>query len=256
MDVSNRWNSTYLLLEMALPLKKAFCRLQRIDDNPLESEWEVAKIVHGFFLKTFYEATHHFSDKNYPTSNVFFPDIFSTDLKMVEWKNNEHEFVKIVCDPMKRKQWDSPPFRIAVFTHFSVPADLLELRILVHEVQGCSYPKLKEQEKYFSGFVVELTVLQQKSYLKVWDVKFVIADRMWDDIPVMGDRHGAVECESIFVVHPQCESIFVVHPHWLFISQVKGTGEIFLWFCGGVDYVAPKIISKGINVSDDESDLV
>ncbi|KAG8367492.1 hypothetical protein BUALT_Bualt16G0077600 [Buddleja alternifolia] len=30
MDVPNRWNSTYLLLEMALPLKEAFCRLQRI----------------------------------------------------------------------------------------------------------------------------------------------------------------------------------------------------------------------------------
>ncbi|KAG8388231.1 hypothetical protein BUALT_Bualt02G0104300 [Buddleja alternifolia] len=33
MDVPNRWNSTYLLLETALPLKEAFCRLQRIDGH-------------------------------------------------------------------------------------------------------------------------------------------------------------------------------------------------------------------------------
>ncbi|KAG8372536.1 hypothetical protein BUALT_Bualt12G0076300 [Buddleja alternifolia] len=43
---------------------------------------------------------------------------------------------------------------------------------------------------------------------------------MWDNIPVMVDRHGAVECESIFVVHPQCESIFVVHPHYRTARQL------------------------------------
>ncbi|KAG8371566.1 hypothetical protein BUALT_Bualt13G0101300 [Buddleja alternifolia] len=90
MDVPNRWNSTYLLLETALPLKEAFCRLQRIDGHyqfsPSESEWEVAKIVHDC-LKYFYEATHHFSGSKYPTFNVFFPDIsvavvFDPRLKM------------------------------------------------------------------------------------------------------------------------------------------------------------------------------
>ncbi|KAG8390891.1 hypothetical protein BUALT_Bualt01G0130700 [Buddleja alternifolia] len=74
---------------------------------------------------------------------------------------------ELVHDPYSKKKrlvgrnWDLPPFRIAAVDHFSVPANLLELRILVHEVQGCSYPKLKEQEKYFSGSVVELTLLRQ-----------------------------------------------------------------------------------------------
>ncbi|KAG8379230.1 hypothetical protein BUALT_Bualt07G0066900 [Buddleja alternifolia] len=75
-------------LETALPLKEAFCRLQRIDGHyqfsPSESEWEVAKIVHDC-LKYFYEATHHFNGSKYPTSNVFFLDIlfdscFSSDV--------------------------------------------------------------------------------------------------------------------------------------------------------------------------------
>ncbi|KAG8363623.1 hypothetical protein BUALT_Bualt19G0041700 [Buddleja alternifolia] len=126
-------------------------------------------------------------------------------------------------------EWDSPPFRIVSVDHFSVPSDLLELRILVHEVQGCSYPKLKEQEKYFSGSVVESTLLRQKSSLKcllycnrnlvtedrVWDVKFVIATRMWDDIPVMGDRHEAT------FMHPQLEKALYIPNHKVSIMEEK-----------------------------------
>ncbi|KAG8384229.1 hypothetical protein BUALT_Bualt04G0096200 [Buddleja alternifolia] len=113
IDVLNRWNSTHLFLEMVLPMKEASCHLQMIDDNsqfnPSESESIEAKIVHGC-LKTFYEVTHHFNGSNYPTSNIFFPDICSIKLKMVEWKISEHDFVKMMCDPMKRmfdRYWDT-----------------------------------------------------------------------------------------------------------------------------------------------------
>ncbi|KAG8374558.1 hypothetical protein BUALT_Bualt10G0007900 [Buddleja alternifolia] len=48
MDVPNSWNSIYELLETALPLKEAICRLQRIDKqymfNPSESEWDVVTV--------------------------------------------------------------------------------------------------------------------------------------------------------------------------------------------------------------------
>ena len=57
MDVQNRWNSTFLMLETALPLKEAFCRLEQMDRNyklnPSENDWKVASIVHGC-LKKFY----------------------------------------------------------------------------------------------------------------------------------------------------------------------------------------------------------
>ncbi|KAG8383394.1 hypothetical protein BUALT_Bualt04G0007900 [Buddleja alternifolia] len=50
MDVPNRWNSTFELLETALPLREAFCRLERIDKhylfNPSESKWEMAASIH------------------------------------------------------------------------------------------------------------------------------------------------------------------------------------------------------------------
>ena len=51
MDVSTRWNSTYLMLEVALSLKEAFSRLDQIDKNykhnPSEEEWNVAKVIKG-----------------------------------------------------------------------------------------------------------------------------------------------------------------------------------------------------------------
>ncbi|KAG8368875.1 hypothetical protein BUALT_Bualt15G0092100 [Buddleja alternifolia] len=123
-DVPNRWNSTYLLLETVLPLKEAFCRLQRIDGHyqfsPSESEWEVAKIVHDC-LKYFYEATHHFSGNKYLTSNVFFPDICTINLKMIEWGNSDHDFVRRMCDPMREKfdkYWDTCCLVLAVAVVF------------------------------------------------------------------------------------------------------------------------------------------
>ena len=49
MDVQNRWNSTFFMLDAALPLKESFCRLEKIDKNykhnPSEDEWHVAKVI-------------------------------------------------------------------------------------------------------------------------------------------------------------------------------------------------------------------
>ncbi|KAG8369619.1 hypothetical protein BUALT_Bualt14G0032500 [Buddleja alternifolia] len=79
MDVPNRWNSTYELFKIALPLKEAFCRLQRIEKqylfNPSESEWEVATIY----------------------------------LEIIDWGRSEHDFLRGMAGPMKEKfdkYWD------------------------------------------------------------------------------------------------------------------------------------------------------
>ncbi|KAG5551821.1 hypothetical protein RHGRI_010050 [Rhododendron griersonianum] len=49
MDVPIRWNSTYEMLEAALPLRDAFARLDLIDKNydhnPSDEEWEIATII-------------------------------------------------------------------------------------------------------------------------------------------------------------------------------------------------------------------
>lgn len=106
MDVSNRWNSTFLMLETALPLKEAFGRLEQIDRNyklnPSENDWKVASVVHNC-LKKFYEATCHFSGSNFPTANVFFPDICNLRLKLRQWELSEHDFIREMAIPMRSK---------------------------------------------------------------------------------------------------------------------------------------------------------
>ncbi|KAI5641681.1 hypothetical protein M9H77_00541 [Catharanthus roseus] len=76
LDVQTRWNSTYLMLEFALPTKEAFNRLAQIDRN--------------------YNGIN-------PTSNVFFPDVCKIQLKLREWENSQHVFLKVMVGPMKQK---------------------------------------------------------------------------------------------------------------------------------------------------------
>ncbi|KAK1280524.1 hypothetical protein QJS04_geneDACA024144 [Acorus gramineus] len=105
-DVPTRWNSTFLMLESALELKEAFFRLEEIDRQykfcPSHEEWEMAQIICDC-LKVFYEATKTFSGTNFPTSNLFFPDICDIQLRLNVWENSEHAFLRLLAAPMKQK---------------------------------------------------------------------------------------------------------------------------------------------------------
>ncbi|KAI8538956.1 hypothetical protein RHMOL_Rhmol09G0143500 [Rhododendron molle] len=95
MDVPTRWNSTYEMLEAALPLREAFARLDLIDKNydhnPSDKEWEIATIICEC-LKVFFKATCHFSGTCFPTSNVFFPEICKIQMQLNEWETSEYAF--------------------------------------------------------------------------------------------------------------------------------------------------------------------
>ncbi|KAK4493576.1 hypothetical protein RD792_005499 [Penstemon davidsonii] len=72
MDEANMWNSTFELLETALPLREASFRLKLMDNhyhhNPSNLEWDTTKIVMEY-LQAFYDATCHFSGSS-SSSNV------------------------------------------------------------------------------------------------------------------------------------------------------------------------------------------
>ena len=72
-DVPTRWNSTYLMLDSALPYQAAFHRLQRVDGLyehcPSDYEWMKIKKV-AEFLQPFYEMTLLVSGSYYPTANL------------------------------------------------------------------------------------------------------------------------------------------------------------------------------------------
>ncbi|XP_027157937.1 zinc finger BED domain-containing protein RICESLEEPER 2-like [Coffea eugenioides] len=102
-DVPTRWNSTYRMLSSALYYRLAFCHLQLSDSNfrccPSLEEWgRVEKICS--FLQVFYEATNAFSGSKYPTSNLYFPQVFKIQLKLSEECNSSDDFMRRIASQM------------------------------------------------------------------------------------------------------------------------------------------------------------
>ena len=76
LDVSTRWNSTYLMLSDALYYRSAFMRLKSSNRrrykkiSPSSDEWDMAIQIFQC-LKKFYDLTEILSGTSYPTTNLF-----------------------------------------------------------------------------------------------------------------------------------------------------------------------------------------
>jgi hypothetical protein len=74
LDCKTRWNSTYIMLSVAICYKEAFDRLAECERayvfSPSEDEWKFASEVCDR-LKLFYEITELFSGTQYVTTNDF-----------------------------------------------------------------------------------------------------------------------------------------------------------------------------------------
>ncbi|KAM5551467.1 hypothetical protein ABKV19_026350 [Rosa sericea] len=128
LDVPTRWNSTFLMLDTALQLRKAFDRMvdeedskytryfdeeEDIDDEvdelqvgrsdsrkkqkikrvgpPVKEDWEKAAVFVRF-LKVFYDVTMRISASNHPTSWKAFHDIVAIKSEIDELFNKPYDF--------------------------------------------------------------------------------------------------------------------------------------------------------------------
>ncbi|KAJ1690301.1 hypothetical protein LUZ63_014456 [Rhynchospora breviuscula] len=95
-DVETRWNSTYLMLDLALQLKQAINRYALSDNNfnmcPNDVDWEhvEALICH---LKVFYDVTNKLSGTKYTTLNIFFPEYCEVYLTIKKMSQSAYPFV-------------------------------------------------------------------------------------------------------------------------------------------------------------------
>lgn len=77
-DMPIRWNSTYLMLENAILYQEAYIQYKLIDTDfkygLSEEEWRRVKTI-ARFLKSFYDITTLFSGSQYPTANLYLPNV-------------------------------------------------------------------------------------------------------------------------------------------------------------------------------------
>jgi hypothetical protein len=122
LDVSTRWNSTYLMLADALHFKKVFQRLVLLFPDkygshaPTREEWDNAAALCNC-LEIFYEATKLFSGSHYPTANLFFLEFCEINLKIIDWLKSNDSFVASMAKSMKEKfdkYWEMSNTALAV----------------------------------------------------------------------------------------------------------------------------------------------
>lgn len=139
-DVPTRWNSTFLILNNALYYQNAFLHLKFVDVSyvycPATEEWlRVKKIAR--FLSCFYNVTCLFSGTNYPTSNMFFPQVIVLQTTLMKEMEDEDDCVSVIASDMQtkfNKYWSTYSTLLAI-------ACILDPRYKIQFIEFC-YKKI------------------------------------------------------------------------------------------------------------------
>ena len=106
LDVSSRWNSTYLMIDSALPYQEAFVELGKQDRQfiyaPSKDEWDMAEAIRKL-LETFWVATKVVSGSSYPTSNRYFHEIWNVKLLLIKQTKNKNKVIAPMVAEMQKK---------------------------------------------------------------------------------------------------------------------------------------------------------
>ncbi|XP_071738736.1 zinc finger BED domain-containing protein RICESLEEPER 2-like [Rutidosis leptorrhynchoides] len=106
LDCRTRWNSTYLMLNVAIIYKSVFRRLKTQDalynTLPSEKDWELANIICKK-LKVFYDVTLLFSGDKYPTANLFVKSIYEIKYALNQWSEDEEKIIRDMAMKMISK---------------------------------------------------------------------------------------------------------------------------------------------------------
>ena len=88
LDCKTHWNSTYLMLSIAIKYQNVFYRLNICKSSykciPTEEEWEMTSSIYER-LVVFHKVTKLFSSTSYPTTNLFFPKVCEIKIALNSW---------------------------------------------------------------------------------------------------------------------------------------------------------------------------
>ncbi|XP_040934486.1 zinc finger BED domain-containing protein RICESLEEPER 2-like [Gossypium hirsutum] len=162
LDVSTRWNSTYLMLDTAQNFERAFERFQEQDTNfraelergegwPSVDDWANVRDLRDF-LEHFYEVTLSISGTSYVTSNNFFDELSKIDILLRDAQLNSNVDFNVMAIKMKENTCSQS----SVPTHVSLgePQQKMKRRMQAlykkRELEICGEDKTSELDKYLA----------------------------------------------------------------------------------------------------------
>lgn len=106
LDCSTRWNATYAMLSTALEFKVVFPRYGQGDSGykylPSEDDWVRVEEVCSF-LALFNEVANIISGSEYPTLNLFLPELWSIKELLDDKSDSEVPWLSLMAMKMKKK---------------------------------------------------------------------------------------------------------------------------------------------------------
>jgi hypothetical protein len=107
LDCKKRWNSSYLMLSIALEYQTDFEWLASKEKlyapfQPNKDDWDFAREICAR-LKMFYDATELLSSTHYVTANILFPKICGIYLATEKWRTSSIPSVEEMSALMKEK---------------------------------------------------------------------------------------------------------------------------------------------------------
>lgn len=106
LDVSTRWNSTYLMMKTASEYITTFDQLYVQDPSficaPSASQWKIAEEICKL-LVVFYDATMVVSGSLYPTSNAYFKVLWKVKWMLGKEASSENATIILMVIHMKKK---------------------------------------------------------------------------------------------------------------------------------------------------------
>ena len=122
LDVPTRWNSTYLMLDVAEKYEHAFYHCEYVkatyvlnlissegEGCPKETDWQRARVFISF-LKTFFDATLSFFGSLHVTTNTFFKKLVSIQTSLNKWRHSDDLVIQRMTTNMQlkfNKYWEN-----------------------------------------------------------------------------------------------------------------------------------------------------
>ncbi|XP_057755746.1 zinc finger BED domain-containing protein RICESLEEPER 2-like [Arachis stenosperma] len=214
LDVPTRWNSLYAMLASAIPYKKSF-EMYKVKEVgfreycPSSDEWRRTEKICDLLLP-FYETTKLMSKTSYPTSNLYFLQVWQIQLILMNSLKNDEVLIRNMGEKMMikfKKYWEEysvvlafwavldPRFKLNTLVHCYNEIDPISAKDKVELVKNKLY-KLFEVYDQNSSTTVECSSQLSNN------VEAVICTRNWirgyDDFEEDKDQEDIAKGEGYF----------------------------------------------------------